>query len=375
MILEDVSLRVDDPHKRQVDPYLLLSLLGALLFSVIMITNRDALLPERFDYDAGKIQSLAQGSFSGESDLSYDFISQFYSILGIANSQILAGLLGLTIALITLWLALSRSGALGFKGAQTCVAAAVFVLLSSVFVGTFSKEVLVLIVPLVVLSTFRMRVSDYAVCAVMVGMGILYRPYWLLVAIGYLILRVVTSRSRNVWWLILTGAGLVVLFCLLLLVFQGVQPGYYRESINSGRSDAEDVGSLISPVVSIDTPVGGLIDTVVTLLRLIVPLDLALLGGVYYVGLAIGLLILWVQFFWNYDTLASQPSERGENALRGKLVSQSVSVVIAFLAVQALFEPDFGSVLRHLTPLLPLIFMPLWSREGSRRALYSEVKQ
>jgi hypothetical protein len=36
-----------------------------------------------------------------------------------------------------------------------------------------------------------------------------------------------------------------------------------------------------------------------------------------------------------------------------------IAYPVAFVATQALFEPDYGSALRHLTPVLPCMLLAL----------------
>src|SRR5699024_6096102 len=42
------------------------------------------------------------------------------------------------------------------------------------------------------------------------------------------------------------------------------------------------------------------------------------------------------------------------DARQGAMLRRGLALILALGAVQALFEPDYGSALRHFTPLMPL---------------------
>jgi len=68
------------------------------------------------------------------------------------------------------------------------------------------------------------------------------------------------------------------------------------------------------------------------------------------------LITLWSLFLWGVH--------RG-SGLRDLPIAweRGCSLALAMVSIQAVFEPDYGSYLRHLTPLLPLLlFVAVVSR-------------
>ena len=91
------------------------------------------------------------------------------------------------------------------------------------------------------------------------------------------------------------------------------------------------------------------------------------MGGVYYLVLATMIFVIWIGFL-----LAARRTIRSrDSTYRGKItIGRCIAMVLAFLTVQAAFEPDYGSALRHLVPLVPAMLMVAF---GSNRQPSSEI--
>jgi hypothetical protein len=141
-----------------------------------------------------------------------------------------------------------------------------------------------------------------------------------------------------------------------------------RVLVNPGPHGAEAASSLISPFVSMPEPLGGIVNVMLTLVSLVFPWPLVSLGGLYYLFLTVVFVLIWISFGLS---VRERNASRIPSASRFRF-DRAVALVMAFLSTQALFEPDYGSALRHLTPLLPLIVYVVWQATAARAASVSE---
>jgi hypothetical protein len=72
--------------------------------------------------------------------------------------------------------------------------------------------------------------------------------------------------------------------------------------------------------------------------------------GSQYVLYAVGIFAVWMTLLVTTVRGWKRLSQKDRHG-----VHLGLSVLWAMLTVQAIFEPDYGSYLRHLTPMLPLI--------------------
>lgn len=328
-----------------------LALVAALIVGVILVLLRDVVLPARFSYDARGIQAIGQGRLRVV-DPAYESVAAVYRALGLVDNATLASLLGFLAAFAVLAVAGRRllrpdappSAMILFLSA---------VLLSAVYLGTYSKDVFVLpIVLLAVLPGGRWRWPVLTGGAI-VAYALTFRTYWFVVLAVWLALQVVLIKRPKPAWL---GAALLV-GAVLIAAGAGIALGGSADSIrassNEYRIGSTDASSLISPFIPGGTFLTGVLNAPLLLLALLVPIPLVLKGGAYFLVLAAAITAFWVR-----TVVAAQRSVR---ARPGSGERSCTALLLAFVVVQALFEPDYGSALRHLTPLLPIAVL-LWSR-------------
>lgn len=233
--------------------------------------------------------------------------------------------------------------------------------LSAVYLGYYSKDVLVLPICLAALVLPAPRRWAFTVLvALMVTYGLLFRQYWLIITVVFILLTPIVGRAR-LHTLVVTLFAVVVFVSVAITVGLGVPADSFRDTVNEYR---DDVGTLITPFLDIPEPFGGVLNNAITLVTLVLPWPVALKGGIYYLMISALLVGIWVLLFRG----VSGPAKTEPR------VRRAAALVLALLCTQAVFEPDYGSALRHLTPLLPLILYVAWrdaalrfrAREGRR---------
>lgn len=333
----------------------------AFMFSTVagvaIIVFREDLLPRRFFYDGEHIRQIAQGFNSGFGDQSYVQVAAIYRWFGLAEHPLLASLLGFGLgASVLLLLRLRDEGAPSWPA---ILLTPVAMLLMAIYLGFYSKDVfLVPLVAVALVATTKRRVEVFFFILMLVY-ALNFRSYWLLVAIAYIPIRYAIGRRWKARWVALLIVAALVVFSVVIYFGLGVSPDHYRSVVNNARFNSEDAASAIQPLLP-DVGFGaGLVNVLGILPLLVVPVPLLLSGSTYHAGLFLALALLWLFFFVG---VARQKRVEASKTGAGTARSRSVALVLALLTVQALFEPDYGSTLRHITPLLPIWVALYWSR-------------
>jgi hypothetical protein len=325
----------------------------ACVAMVPMALAAHALLPIKYFADSLTLQSIAAGEYAPLNDTSFLYVGRLYAALGMANSLTTAAGLGLVLAMLALWAALRR--ARGTVTLPACFVVAVYVVLASVYLSQFSKDVWVLPVTLVVLLAPTGIRGELPTIAAVLLYAVFFRQYWLLILGIYVALRLATRwvpRRRTV---LLTVIASTVAATLLAPAFTGAPLQSVRTSVNLDRGSSADAVTAIAPVSLGSGPVADSAENLITLGQLVVPGPLALKGSPVYLGYLLVIVALWAVFL-----VAVLGSRRRLLAGRGARAPDDRALrcalmVIAVLTTQSFFEPDYGSYLKHLTPVLPLL--------------------
>ncbi|GAB3284756.1 hypothetical protein [Microbacterium lacusdiani] len=329
---------------RQLEP---LALVVSVAIGAAFILYREQFVPAHFRFDSDKIQEGAQGRVYDDS--TFDTVSAIYRFLGLADAPDIAGLLGYALFVVTLLVAVNRS-----KGSPSLYRVAVLsiaAVLGGVYLGGYSKDAFVLLIVLALLIAGPHLLWDIAILAIMVWYGLNFRQYWLLVALGYVAFRLLQRRPMRVRWLLFwLIVGIAIVSLGFWLVFD-IAPDMYRTRANETRSEIASA-TVIEPFIEGAQPFAGIANNILTVGALFVPLPLALKGEVYYVAIAAMLVTVWVGFLRSASRFGRTVDSVSPHNI---LTIRAVSLVLAFVMVQSLFEPDYGSALRHLVPLLPLM--------------------
>lgn len=318
----------------------------AVFLGTILVLKHESVIPDRFIADAAYIQEIAQGT--EVIDRKFNAVANIYRVLGLAENSVAAGMLGYLMFLATLATVFisRRIVSPSWPVAGTTAAS---IILASVYLGQYSKDVWVL--PVVALAVLLRPglASEIGVAIAMLAYAWFMRDYWVVTAAGFIAIWLVSYRVRRAY-LPLLGAAMSVMASLAIVIFLGKPADTFRATINAWR-DQSDTGSIILPLIDIGEPLSGILNNLSTYVFMFFPAPLALRGGIYYVATALLIATLW--------GLAAY------GLMRAPLTSEArraASILIAFAATQSLFEPDYGSALRHLTPMLPLIVLLLAPR-------------
>ncbi|HEX7349475.1 hypothetical protein [Brachybacterium sp.] len=343
---------------------------GALLASLVA----RSVLPERFLRDDHSVQLGMMPDKRYLVASSFQDIASIYQALGLQDLAPLAGLLSLGLFVVCLFAAVGW-GRLRHAQLIDLAMIGASLGLAVVYLGQYSKELATIAITALLLLAPRGRRWDLVIALACLGYGATLRPYWLIIGCLFLAWRLALSLvHRPVWLLLFPVLSYVALQAAFAIVLgDGLQS--QREGLNGTRPDADSVASLIvSPLPDAPGP-AGVLAIILMVLLLLFPLPLLAIGSLYHLASAMLIAVFWLAVL--------VPVARGritgpqeEAPSRPLVVAQrSAALLFSLLMVQALFEPDYGSYFKHLTPVLPLVLalLPVALRPLRRRTTAAAI--
>ena len=329
-------------------------------------------LPERFLLDDYHIKVAIESPIAGqEESLSFRNIAAVYRFLGLGHDPALDALLTIAIFTVTVfaaarWTEIARFGVVGVGVLAVCFLCAV------VYLAQYSKEVIPLLLVLLLLTMPRRVGAELLFVGAAIGYGVLFRPYWFCVAAIYLVWRVLLAKPRNPLWILLVTA---FVYSLLEVAFNNVLGESltgFRNIVNDSREGVPVASLIVDPLAN--NGVSMVPSALLQLLGLLVPVQLLLSGSPFHMLSGAMIAFLWItaitELFRSkrrFDAAAKSPpaAQTKTEAHRSLRATRAASLLFAVVTVQAIFEPDFGSYLKHLAPLLPLFLtlVPLRRRD------------
>ncbi|WP_130840737.1 polysaccharide biosynthesis tyrosine autokinase [Corynebacterium neomassiliense] len=363
-----MTARTDSSHTRgpASSPLVLGVCLGAVALAVgLLVRPRLTGLFGGFGNDAATIRWIMSSPFDA-ADLgagSYSAIAAFYTRIGMVEAPTAAAVLGVVIGAAVLGAVLVRVDSVHLS-TLALVLALVTPLAVGVYQAAYTKEVVISLAMLVIVLMPVNLLGEILVVASMALLGAEFRTYWFIVMGLYVVFRVLLSRrpagpgtrsTAQVVWMIV---GVAVVTGLAVWTVMGVPADSFRTDANDTAERQANTGSLITRFVNAPEPLGGILNSTLTSLFFIVPLPMLAKFSPYY--LVIGVLFALI---WTSAVRAAGTAGRGN-----PLLARFTALPLAFLVVQGLFEPDWGSALRHTTPILPLIVgaVALASRQAAQ---------
>jgi hypothetical protein len=186
------------------------------------------------------------------------------------------------------------------------------------------------------------------------GYALMIRNYWFLIAVAYAAFRLLL-RSGNPYRIPIFVVIAMVCMAFGTAVALGVNLNSFREVVS--QTNSLYAQTAIQDYIPVTGPLGGASNALCTLLLLLVPIPLAVTGSPVYLAFAGVMAILWITLL----TVVRRGMRNGWFVFDVRL-ARAVSLLLAMVTVLAVFEPDYGSYIKHLTPVLPLFFFVLRAR-------------
>lgn len=353
-------------HKRYPRNKLLYVLLGGcFLLALFMQIVKFHIFPEYYFYDARSVQRIMVTDDAGILGISYLNTARLCKLLNVLfpmDGQLFGGLFfffcGIPVGAWTL----SLVDASLFQGWNKVIASALllgYCVLLPVFVWNTQKEAIQFLFLVLMAMIFQHAEENPLAVGLgyivfMLVWGLSFRAYYLLILVGsvalYFLLQYPKRKSR-----VCLFAGVCMLIVMCLLVLKQLHPSLLKKLFDSRARILEADGANRTINTAIKDIFANpnqsvclyLLNYAINAVRMMLPLEL--LGqGVLKIGFAAwqlfntGLLGIAVIRCWKKTATETQ-------CLR-------IAFVMCWYMVAFLFEPDFGSFVRHQTALFPILY-------------------
>jgi hypothetical protein len=325
-----------------------------MVFSILVALSfvywRDVTTLDGARIDSNDIVNMANGEEEWLDD-HYQAVGELYSDAGLIDKPWVVGTLAvLVMSGVVIWL--GRRGMVGWGAWGISMVA---ILLTGYYMGALSKDVFALIViavgGLVVIGRKEWWWTG-VMAVLMLGLAWWVRPYWAVIA-GLFVCSVVAWSVIQRWkwarrWRVGIFLGALVLMVIVsvtgyMLANDGEVISAIREWINTNTNLADT--RIWNPLPS-DSWFGGVVNSLWVLIGFFVPFTLIVLWPWYTMAAVcfVALMGYWLGWMW-----------RGRNKRWSVGEIRAVALVGAYLVVASLFEPDYSSLLRHLTVIMPFM--------------------
>lgn len=336
-------------------PLLLFILIAAACSSVVLSVLKYNLLPKNFFFDAGTIKRFMADNSSLSAFDSYNTTAMFYKLLPGGDSVLLVSLFSMFTCILIAWQVIYITDSTKKLTLVTVVIISTYLILASVFLAQHSKDFIVL---LLISSYIALTKYDKKGLIAFIGIAIIYavlfRAYWLII-IGFFIGALVFQKNElKIKKLIASCLAMLFALAVLFRLFLDIPLTYYRTAVNDVRLSNYDANA--NTLIESFFPAGNIVfewlNAVIAWFLLMFPLPLLKLFTLYHIASFVLITLVFLFLFLTAGKINNKKSKT------------SFILIICFTSVQSIFEPDYGSFLRHTTPLLPLfIFIYLSNKK------------
>lgn len=351
----------------------------ALLFWVSICTAlisysvvKKYILPNYFFFDESTLSQYMQWGAQFKVGDSYASTAAFFNLFG-ADKDSLPFTIISTLMIIAQYIyCLKKSNIKSF----TLVEISLFVFLaflSVTYMSMLSKDSIValLLVPFMFLARYGLF-GIIVWCALALLYAAYFRAYWFIMIPMFLGMYWIFRVANKPIFLILATPIALLSLSLAFSAFLGLDLDNFRTSVNDVRIDAGDnnARTMILPWIAGGGPIISWLNSCITWVTLMFPIPLFLLLSPYYLLIAGLISVLFYKSWGSFFKILVNKSKPD--------LAACSALIISFTAIQSIFEPDYGSYVRHLAPLYPIIFYVIFKSQrltNSRASLKSRNKQ
>lgn len=330
---------------------LILLLIIEIIFVKLFVYN---ILPEKYRYDSRHVIEAMRGK--SDADRSYEATADFYNAINIFSFDNIYDW-NIFIGLFSIIFVVRLIGGKEYNLNQS-----IFIFFSVFFLNIYTfvlgKEliqiVFYLIIYLIILSKMKDWKKNIAIFTVFMIESIFFRVYYLIIGSIFMFLsyfgRIKPTSSKK------KSLVKIIFFTIIFMVIESyilsiVSKENYnslilaREGVNTFRIYNLDATSIINNVFPNSNIIYFFINTIINILRMLFPIEL-LFKSINYLPF-----VIYQTYITYILTIYTK-----KNIINNKNNLDSMFyIIISFLTVASIFEPDFGSLARHESALFMFI--------------------
>ncbi len=316
-----------------------------MVLSLIYFLYIPRYVPAYFTQDSFTVKNamLDPGSF----EQSYRNTAAFYKLFGFSYTSVPLSAHFFAWIIFAVWLAtllrINRQKSFSmYEGAFIGFVA----LMYGIEYTTLTKDLLLILFMVVIVNVYIRHRSMFVLAVATLIYAYFFRTYWYMVASWAAILGLQKNPK------IRKGLTLLLLFSLAVIVVYNLSTGgqitTQRVDVNATR-DSTAAASMLNNVIPNSNIFTDIVNWIYTMGTLIVPLQ------------GLGSPNVIVYYIWIWAVIAFCIKHRQQ------IDSKTMLLLVGFVAVQAMFEPDLGSALRHQLPWCPLLYFLLEMNEKPKQ--------
>ena len=325
------------------------------LAGLLLAIAAPSVLPERYYFDADTVRELLADRYAEGSE-SFLSTARAYRLMGFTAlwPEALAGPLSFALAFAAV--------ALGARLAGATWHPAVFALLAlwtvpiAIFHGTYSKEVFAIVAIGAMARIARGVPGVVLAAAIAMLYAVGFRTYWAVIVVLWLVL-VAGWRAGLGWPARLALVALAILpLSLASEAFAGLWLSDGRTVVVEAREGDPDSATLFFNPWANTSPLTDLANAAVGWLRLVLPFHLLALGALQHVAFALFQFVN-TAVFARVASVLPRPARGEAPTPEDWLRASAAAWCVAYTIVQGMFEPDFGSFVKHEANLVPMLML------------------
>ena len=330
-----------------------LFLISTIIFSAILQIFLVPKLPDKYFYDSNNILEIVLDKPSINYDGSYMFAGNFFKAINIFNfSTFTQWSIVITILMSTItFIFLIKFNHISIGNLIFVYSIIVFL---NIYIYRISKDFIQMIFFILVYIVAVKRNISYKNKIILISFifiieANLFRGYYIIVATLFIFFTNLFNNSKSINYKKLSiciFSGLIV----SLFILQAFRPDIFlkiinmRVSLNGGRLDSVDAVTQINDVFYNSNSLMYTLNYFINLIRILFPIELCL-KGVKYIPFII------FQVYLSINILRKLKNINYSN----KTMKILMSIIISYILVSNLYEPDFGSFIRHEVALYFII--------------------
>lgn len=326
--------------KKFSDRSVIILLALSLLLVIIVAFTKEYIFPVKYFGDVNSVEDLINNPTKDTGDKSFMNTALVFRILRM-DRYILTPLITVIIYCIGIKTIFKRYEIKEVSFTNYLIITA-YSAIAMVYLATYSKDLFLysfVIIPFIFLE--RKSIIIWSILVLI--FAYFFRTYWILVIGVFWVLKLFFIKSHFRLIVFIVGFFFTMAFLFDLLL--GISLNSFRDAANIIRTEDDAQTMIISYIVGESFIMQGL-NGIITFLFLVVPIPLFLFLRPFYV-----VMFFLIAFIFYYFFIFLFKN------LKNKHFHNIYSLIISMLLVQSLFEPDFGSFLRHLSPFYPLLFI------------------
>lgn len=322
-------------------------------------------LPEKYFYDSMGILGIVNGTINTRYfDSSYMFTGNFFRYINFLN---LATFLEWAILLTLITVPFIQKELIRYKKAtlDKIVFILITVLFLNIYIFRISKDfvqfLIWTLIYFILNSNFKLKKQIFFTFIIFIFEAVFFRSYYAITGILFILIYKYLSGSKNKTKLgkilIVLGVGIT----MVLFVLQKISPNGYDQIVNMRyyqnrfRENTGDANTAINDMLSGSVPYLYCVNYFINLIRISFPIELIIKGLKYFP-------FVIYQCYFSYEIIKKILENDKDN-------SKWLAVIGAYILVSILFEPDFGSVIRHEVSLVFIIFKLILGGEENEKTI------